>query len=737
MASDQVLESGAITARSRARPPARSRSAPADAADPLADVQDIGDRRVFLSTVAPLRRDWLLATSIALASLLAFAAVAPFAKVQLAVVPAFIPAYESALLICDLITAILLFGQFSILRSRPLLVLAGGYLFGGLMAVPHALTFPGVFAATGLLGAGPQTTSWLYISWHILFPLVIIAYALLKGRETVAAGGARPHIIGAALIAVGAVVVLVLVAVLGEPVLPPILTGIHYTPTAVFSLASVGAISVLALVILWLRRPHSLLDLWLMVVMCAWLFDVGLSAVFNNGRYDLGFYAGRIYVLLGASFVLAVMLVETTRLYSRLAGAARRVTDYAATLETSVQTRTIELERSHEALKTEITEREQTEARLVQAQKMEAIGNLTGGMAHDFNNLLGVIIGNLDILLETRKDDPEVNELGREAVDAAVRGADLTRRLLAFARRQPLQPHRVDLNELVGGMIKLLSRLLGEDIEVSLDPAADIWPVVVDPAQLEASFTNLATNARDAMPRGGKLMIVTANRHLDADYAAMHPDVVPGDYAMIQVTDTGTGMTQETVAQIFEPFFTTKELGRGTGLGLSMVYGFMRQSGGHINVYSELGLGTSFRLYLPRAEAGAEASVVADEDELPPGRGERVLVVEDDAGMRRVVTRQLTEFGYRVIEAEDAAAALVLLETEGVDLLFSDIVLRGPLSGLELARRAKQKWPELRVVLTSGFPGKTADGIDAVGRLLVKPYRKLDLAHAIYDGLRH
>jgi signal transduction histidine kinase len=286
------------------------------------------------------------------------------------------------------------------------------------------------------------------------------------------------------------------------------------------------------------------LDVWLMVVMCAWLFDVGLSAALNNGRYDLGFYAGRIYVLLGASFVLAVMLVETTRLYSRLAGAAHRVTDYAATLEASVHARTIELQRSNEALKTEVTERKQAEAQLVQAQKMEAIGNLTGGMAHDFNNLLGVIIGNLDILREARKDDPVVDELAREAVDAAVRGADLTRRLLAFARRQPLQPERVDLNQLVSGMVKLLRRLLGEDIEITLDLAADVWPVVVDPAQLEASFTNLATNARDAMPRGGKLIIVTDNRHLDEDYAAIHGLMTPGDYAMIEVTDSGIGMTK-------------------------------------------------------------------------------------------------------------------------------------------------------------------------------------------------
>jgi PAS domain-containing protein len=317
----------------------------------VADEQEIDYRRAFLSTVAPLRSDRRLAATIALLSLLAFVAVAPFAKVQLPVVPAFIPSYESALLINDLITAILLFGQFGILRSRALLVLAGGYLFSALMAVPHALTYPGVFAPQGLLGAGPQTTSWLYICWHIVFPLVVIAYALLPRHGVIAAAAsARTPMIGAALTVVVAVVGLTLIAILAEPVLPAILSGIHYTPTAIFSLIFCGAISLLSLVVLFARRPHSLLDLWLMVVMCAWLFDVGLSAALNNGRYDLGFYAGRIFVLAGASFVLAVMLVETTRLYSLLAGAARRVTDYAAALGTSVHERTIELQRSNEAL---------------------------------------------------------------------------------------------------------------------------------------------------------------------------------------------------------------------------------------------------------------------------------------------------------------------------------------------------------------------------------------------------
>jgi len=735
-----ALRASAFDARSgqRGEGAQEYRAEPRSIISARAEVQDIGNQRVFLSTVAPSRRDWLLAATIALLSLLAFVAIAPFAKVQLPVVPAFIPAYESALLINDLITAILLFGQFGILRSRALLVLAGGYLFSGLMAVPHALTFPGVFAPQGLLGAGTQTTAWIYISWHNLFPLVVIAYALLKqGQRVIAAESARAAIIGTALAAVCAVTGLTLAAILAEPVLPPIMSGIHYAPMAVFSLAMAGTVSLLSLVVLWIRRPHTLLDVWMMVVMCAWLFDVGLSSAFNNGRYDLGFYAGRIYVMLGASFVLAVMLVETTRLYARLAGAAKRVTDYAATLEAGVRTRTIELQRSNEALTSEISERKQAETHLVQAQKMEAIGNLTGGMAHDFNNLLGIIIGNLDLLRDRQSGDPDAHELTGEALDAALRGADLTRRLLAFARRQPLQPERADVNELIAGIVKLLERTLGEQIQITLDLNPDTWPVVVDPAQLESSLTNLATNARDAMPGGGQLIIGTGNRSLDADYASQHAEVQPGDYALIEVSDSGAGMAPEVATRIFEPFYTTKEPGKGTGLGLSMVFGFIKQSGGHINVYSEVGIGTIFRLYLRRADAGADAAGAVLPAAPPRGSGETVLAVEDNASLRRVVVRQLTELGYRVLEAEDVQTALRVLESEPVDLLFTDIVLPGGTSGYELARTALSRWPAIKIVLTSGFPEqKIAGDANAPNlRLLSKPYRRDELGRILRDVL--
>jgi PAS domain S-box-containing protein len=389
--------------------------------------------------------------------------------------------------------------------------------------------------------------------------------------------------------------------------------------------------------------------------------------------------------------------------------------------------------------KRELLERTKLEAQLHQAQKMEAIGNLTGGMAHDFNNMLGVIIGNIDLLRDLKNDDPDVDELTREALDAAFRGAELTRRLLAFARQQPLQPHRVDANELVSGITRLLSRTLGEDVEISLHLSPELWPIVVDPAQLEASLTNLATNARDAMPDGGRLMVVTGNRCLDDDYAAQHSEVVPGGYVMIEVSDTGSGMTQEVVDRIFEPFFTTKSRDKGTGLGLSMVFGFIKQSGGHLSVYSEPGIGTTFRLFLPRMTEDASAEEEDNVVPLAPGRGETVLVVEDNAALRRVVARQLGELGYRVLAAENAAAGLRLMEQQSIDLLLTDVVMPGGINGRELARRARQRWPGIKVIFTSGFsePRLNDDAglLSAFTPLLGKPYRKEELASAAREAL--
>lgn len=391
------------------------------------------------------------------------------------------------------------------------------------------------------------------------------------------------------------------------------------------------------------------------------------------------------------------------------------------------------------AQKREQVERTKLEEQLHQAQKMEAIGNLTGGMAHDFNNVLAVIIGNIDMLRDLRKDDPDTEELTRDALDAAFRGADLTRRLLAFARQQPLRPQRVDINELVSGITRLLSRTLGEQIEISLDLSPDVWPIVVDPAQLQASLTNLATNARDAMANGGRLMILTGNRYLDDDFAFEHAEVKPGPYVIIEVSDTGVGMMPDVMNRIFEPFYTTKERDKGTGLGLSMVFGFIKQSGGHISVYSEPGRGTTFRLFLPRMAEDVAIVEASWPVELVRGRGETVLVVEDNPALRRVVVRQLGELGYRVREAENARAGLRLMERENIDLLLTDIVMPGGTDGHELARQASQRWSNVRVVFTSGFSearvSADANALAPDIPLVSKPYRKEDLASALRQAL--
>jgi PAS domain S-box-containing protein len=397
-----------------------------------------------------------------------------------------------------------------------------------------------------------------------------------------------------------------------------------------------------------------------------------------------------------------------------------------------------EVEEQHFFIGRDVSEREAAEERLRQAQKMDAIGQLTGGMAHDFNNLLGIVIGNLDLLRAEGTLPTEDDELLNDALDAALRGADLTRRLLAFARRQPLQPERIDINELVGNIVGLLHRTLGEQIPISLELGENLWPVVIDAAQLESALVNLATNARDAMPRGGRLMICTGNRQLDAEYTAAHPELIAGDFVMLEVSDTGTGIPPEILKQIFEPFFTTKEQGKGTGLGLSMVFGFVKQSGGHINVYSEVHSGTTFRLYLPRNMRDGEVASSAKQEHRATGGDETVLIVDDNEGIRRVVKRQLTELGYRIVEASTASEALDLLASEDIALLFTDIVMPGGMDGIELAREGMAKWPGLKVVLTSGFSEARVHGInEGVSglRLLSKPYRRYDLARTVREIL--
>jgi len=376
----------------------------------------------------------------------------------------------------------------------------------------------------------------------------------------------------------------------------------------------------------------------------------------------------------------------------------------------------------------DVTDRRLVEHQLFQAQKMEAVGQLTGGIAHDFNNMLTVVIGNLDSLARSLKGTGRNFDRAQMALTGALSCAELTRRMLAFARRQPLQPKAVHLGRVSLNVAKLLGRTLGEKITIEVKIADDLWRVLVDPAQVESSLINLAVNARDAMAEGGMLTIEARNASFSSFYPA-NGDALRGDYVLLSVTDTGAGMSSEVLERALEPFFTTKKMGHGTGLGLSMVYGFVKQSGGHVRIDSTVGRGTSVQLYLPRTEAAVEAEVEFREDELATlsGRDHTILLVEDDAGVRAVTAALLKELQFTVIEAENGSRALDIIDRESrIDLLFTDIVMPGGMNGFELGRLARERRPQLPVLYATGYTASfsaSEQGAD----VLTKPYRETDL----------
>jgi len=423
---------------------------------------------------------------------------------------------------------------------------------------------------------------------------------------------------------------------------------------------------------------------------------------------------------------------------ARLAEAARReiaerrraeeaLQQLNATLEQQVTERTEALRRNEEALR--------------QSQKMEAVGQLTGGVAHDFNNLLQIIIGNLETLQRALGDDSgRLQRSAANAMKGATRAATLTQRLLAFSRRQPLDPKPVNINSLVGGVSELLQRTLGEAIIIESVQAAGLWQVEIDANELESAILNLAVNARDAMPEGGKLTIETANAHIDEGYAASHAEVVPGQYVVVSVSDAGTGMDAETLAAAFEPFFTTKPVGKGTGLGLSQVYGFVKQSGGHVKIYSELGQGTTVKIYLPRLRGAEIEQEAANVGPIAEGSTEEtILVLEDDDDVRTYSVECLRELGYRVVEAHDGPSALRLLERQTrVDLLFTDVVLPGGMTGAQVAAKARELREDLKVLFTTAYArnaiihqGRLHKGV----KLITKPFSFSDLAGKVRDVL--
>jgi PAS domain S-box-containing protein len=918
--------------------------------------------RIFLSTMPASRRDRRAALAVVAVSSVLFACAAPFAAVPLTPVPAFVASYQSGLVVNDLITAILLYSQFGLLRSRALLLLASGYLFTAIAAIVHLLTFPGVFAPAGLLGAGPQTTAWLYVVWHGGFPLLVLGYALLKEKD----GGAkiRASVGGAILgsvISVGVTIsVVAWVAIAKGNSLPIIVSGGQFN-SALVGIESVAGFVILAapLLVLWFRRPHSVIDIWLMVVLCAWLFDIALSAILNGARFDLGFYAGRLYGACAASFVLAALLIHSVDLQAQLArlltslwqeaaserdrftgrerlfsavvessndaiitqtldgtitgwnraaerlfgytaaeavgsridiivppsrraevddildrvgrgdaiehhetmrvhedgtevhvalsvspirsasgeiaGASKIARDISETVRTrkaldreieerrrifetsqdlilvtdtkgnfvqvspssmtilgyrpeqmighsavefiypddldstrqemraarhgrqmrNFETRYVHKDgqpvtltwmgtwsepvRRHFFIGRDLTEKQEADARLRQAHKMDAVGQLTGGIAHDFNNVLTVITGTIGILADAVADRAELVSIAKLIDDAAERGAQLTKHLLAFARKQPLQPREVDVNALIVEAAKLLHPTLGEQIEISPLLAEDAWTALVDPSQLTTAILNLALNARDAMPGGGKLVLESRNVYLDEGYASMHNEVAPGNYVMIAVSDTGSGIPAANLERVFDPFFTTKEVGKGTGLGLSMVFGFVKQSGGHIKIYSEEGHGTTIRIYLPRSSGlDQTATEVLAAPAIQHGH-EVVLIVEDDPLVRKYVITQIQSLGYSTLDAGNATEALEIIDNEAaIDLLFTDVIMPGAMNGRHLVDEALKRRPALKTLFTSGY---TENAIVHHGRLdsgvllLAKPYRKSDLARMLRQAL--
>jgi CheY-like chemotaxis protein len=391
-------------------------------------------------------------------------------------------------------------------------------------------------------------------------------------------------------------------------------------------------------------------------------------------------------------------------------------------------------------LRAEAQQRNRIEQALRQSQKMEAVGKLTGGIAHDFNNLLQVIGGNLQLLAKEVGGNGTAEQRVRSALAGVSRGSKLASQLLSFGRRQPLAPKVVNLGRFVRGMDDLIRRALGDGVEIKTVVAGDLWNTLVDTSQVENALLNLAINARDAMNGHGKLTIEADNASLTDDYAARHAEVLPGEYVMLAVSDTGCGMTPEIMAQVFEPFFTTKPEGRGTGLGLSMVYGFVKQSDGHIMIYSEPGQGTTIRIYLPRVRDPEEVVIEIDPGPVTGGT-ETVLVVEDDEEVRATVVELLNDLGYHVLKARDAQSALAIVDSgAAIDLLFTDVVMPGPVRSPELARLARVRLPDVAVLFTSGY---TENAIVHGGRLdhgtelLSKPYSREALARKVRHVLRN
>jgi signal transduction histidine kinase len=670
------------------------------------------DSNTFLSIIPaqPIAKRRALAIIILLFAL--FGIIVPFARVTLPRIESFIPIFDSIIALNNLVTAGLLFVGFSRSGLRAVLLLAGGYLFTAVMAAAHLAASPGLVASSDLVGASAQTGAWLDIFRNAGFPLFVICYALLKRHDTTGAqsrADPRICIISVTLGTVAGASLLFFLATGGHTLLPQIVHADDHTSAMLVVNVPVLLSNLTALIFLMSWFPYSIVDLWLLVVIFTYIPGIALSTIINAGRLDLGYATGHLFAAVAASIVLVVILFEASRLTGRL----------DAAIEVAEE-RNAQLAASHEEL--------------AQAQRLEAIGQLTGGVAHDFNNLLTVITGNLELIKRADGDAKKIERLAQAAMEAAQRGGHLVSQLLTYARKQISRPQIINLNQLIVNVEHLMHRVIGEQIEVVTTLSPVLAPVRVDPAQFESAILNLAINSRDAMAGGGRMTIETANAIVDQYHAANNPEISPGRYVVITVRDTGTGMTPGVLARAFDPFFTTKEVGKGSGLGLSQAYGFAKTAGGHVKIDSELGVGTTVRLYLPQsADRITFSEPEAETASMQPasGRG-TILIVEDDQEVLAVTAENLRKLGYQVVTAGNAGQALeILAADQPIDLLFSDVVMPGGVNGAQLAARARHVRPDLKVLLTSGYPAAALslehglpDNLDIVG----KPYQRDELA---------
>ena len=664
------------------------------------------------------RPQFLVASTICAMAVVLTIALLPFASLPGPEMPGFILINQTALLITYGLSAWVLFGQFRRSGSLPVCLVAGGALFTTMIVLLQMLSIPGVLASGRILGGGPETTTWLWTFWHLGPPFCALAYGLTlrSGKPQLlpeqAATSVSMVAAGIALAAAGACAA---ISTAGLPWLPHQVTGDDYSALTRSGIGpAIQVLTVVALLAVWIntRGRRTVLELWIAVSLVLLILDNFLTMT-GGARATVGWYVGRMEALLSAFAILWAYLTEVDALRARAEAAAQSVG--------------------------------RAEAALRQAQKMEAVGRLTGGIAHDFNNLLMIVSSGFDMIRRRPDDRSRVLKTAEAGLQAVERGSKLTRQLLTFARRQNLRPETVNPNALLLDFEGLARRAVGEAIVLTFDMSPGVHPTRIDASEFEAAVLNLIVNARDAVPaQNGLITVTTRNAMRDTAASTDANDPLPrGAYVVVAVRDNGSGMDEETRAQAFEPFFTTKEFGRGSGLGLSQVYGFARAAGGKVDIVSAPGAGTTVEMWMPRAASDA---VVSDPlvKTFPHGvtsplrraaAGETVLAVEDEPEVLAAAVESLTDLGYRVLAARDAAEALERLRSkEKIDILFSDIVMPGGMNGVQLAVETSRIRPGMRVVLTSGYTNEALSGqhdVPADVVILPKPYRQHELAERL------